>query len=408
MSGLPKGRVLSILVVLGVFVLLTVLYEVRHSFEQALRADLVRSVDSGFNGHIEIGSVDLSLLLGTVAFRQVRVLFPMGKNGQTWRPLFFFPEVDGHVSLLSLLNRIYDFQDLTFQHPLVTAYVQGDTDNYRGFLEKWRSGIRPSGEGGATVRSFRVNDARIEWGPDLKTPLVVLKKLEGSVDSNLLMDRFRVRFSSPTLTLQTRSGVVHIDGFRFAGNVERGSLRDFRFELSMKPSWFWIKGNVTRIQDRPFLDLFFHGKIDLSVIAPLLGGKPKGFSGNLRTDGYIHGPIHHWNGNVLVQGGDLTVSGKRYRSVSLRARFAPERLHIQPFSAVLSNEGAISASLIANLSTKAPVARIKIRQDRRSPSILGDIPVQVTVTRTVRLPRRENVLDEWLELVGKVLGPSVS
>ncbi len=408
MEGLPRGRVLATLAVFGVFVLFTALYEIRHSFEQALRAELVRSVDSGFHGRIEIGSVDLSLFLGTVSFRQVRVLFPMGESGRSWRPLFFFPEVDGHVSLLSLLNRIYDFRDLTFHDPLVTGYVRGDKDNYRGFFEKWRAGIRPSGEGGAIVHSFRVIDARVEWGPDRKPPLVVLEKLGGAVDSNLLMDRFRVRFSSPALTVQTGSGVVSVDGFRFMGSLERGSLRDFRVGLSMKPSWFWIKGNVTRIQDRPFLDLFFHGKIDLSGISPLLGGGPKGFSGSLRTDGYIHGPVHRWTGNLLIRGKKLVVSGTQYRSVSLRARFSPDRLHIQPFSAVFSRGGSVSARLIANLSTAAPVARIRIRQERRSPSVFGGVPIQVTVRRTIRLPRCSSVFGEWLELAGKVLGPSVS
>ena len=404
----PRGRARAALVILGVFVLFAAFYEVRYSFEQALKADLVRSIDSGFHGRVEVGSVGLNLLIGKVSFRRVRVLFPMGGTGPDWRPLFFFPEVEGHVSLLSLLNRIYDFHDLTFHDPLVTGYIRGDQDNYRGILEQWRQGIRPSGEGGAIVHSFRVLNARVEWGPDGKSPLVVLEKLGGSVAANLLMDRFQIHFTSPRLSVQTGSGVISVDGVRFMGSIERGSLRDFRIGLSMKPSWFWIKGNVTRIQDRPFLDLFFHGRMELAGIAPLVGGGRSGFNGTLRTDGYVHGPVHRWNGNLLIQGEGLTVSGSNYRSVSLRARFSPKRLSIHPFSAVLSNGETISANLTANLSTVDPMAKIRVLQERRSPSVFGDIPIQVTVRHTVRLPRRSSVFKEWLELVGKVLGPSLS
>ncbi|MHB8542711.1 MAG: AsmA family protein [Leptospirales bacterium] len=403
-----RGRARVAVVVLGVFFLFIAFFEIRHSFEQDLKRDLVRSIGSGFHGRVEVGSVDLNLFWGKVSFRRVRVLFPMGDAGKEWRPLFFFPEVEGQVSLLSLLNRIYDFHDLTFHDPLVTGYIRGDQDNYRGFLEKWRQGIHPSGEGGAIVHSFRVMNARVEWGPDGKPPLVVLEKLDGSVEPNLLMDRFRIRFSSPRLAVQTGSGVISIDGFNFMGSIERGSLRDFRIRLTMKPSWFWIEGNVTRIQDRPFLDLFFHGRVDLAGIAPLMKGANKGYGGSLRTDGYVHGPVHRWNGNLLIEGKHLNVSGTNYRSASLRARFSAKRLRIHPFSAVLDSGGTISADLSANLSTVDPTAQFRVLQDRRSSSVFGDIPIQVTVRHTVRLPRRSSVFEEWLELVGKVLGPSLS
>ena len=108
MTGGHRGRslvlVLLLLSVLAVFGF----WEIRHSFEKNLRTDLVRIVRQAYEGQAEIGSVHLNLLTGNVRFRNVRFRFPLGQSGE-YRTLFDFPGVDGHLSLLSLLTRVYDF-----------------------------------------------------------------------------------------------------------------------------------------------------------------------------------------------------------------------------------------------------------------------------------------------------------
>lgn len=411
----PRGRARWIFVVLGLLVVFGVVLEIRASFERMLTRDLVRAIESAFHGRVTIGSVRLNPFLGTVTFRKIQVAFPMSPGPASsgdFRPLFTFPEVDGHVSLFSLLNRIYDFEDLTFLNPLVTAFFDDGRDNYRTFLEEWRQGNQFSGEGGAIVRSFRVVGARIEWGSGGQKPEAVLSGLEGSVDSNLLMNRFRTRFSSPRFRVRTENGTVTIDGVSFRGVFEKGSLRNFKFSLSMKPSWFWIKGNVTRIQDAPFLDLFFHGRLELAGFSPLFGGPGKpgeeSMSGTIRTDGYVHGPAERWNGNLLVTGQDLTVSRKRYRSVSMKARFSPDRLHVDPLSLIRVRGGTMTAKILADLSNEHPGARIRVSKTTLMPDILGSAPVQVTVARTIRLPRRSTTFGEWMALFERMMAPSLS
>ncbi len=411
----PRGRARWVFVVLGLLVVFGVVLEIRASFERMLRHDLVRAIESAFHGRVTIDSVRLNPFLGTVTFRKIQVAFPMSSGPSPsgdFRPLFTFPEVDGHVSLFSLLNRVYDFEDLTFRNPLVTASFDDGRDNYRKFLEEWRHGNQFSGEGGAIVRSFRVTGARIEWGSGGQKPEAVLSGLEGSVDSNLLMNRFRTRFSSQRFMVRRENGTVTIDGISFRGVFEKGSLRDFKFSLSMKPSWFWVKGNVTRIQDAPFLDLFFHGRLELRGLSPLFGGTETSgetsMSGTIHTDGYVHGPADRWNGNLLVTGQDLTVSGKRYRSVSMKARFSPDRLHVDPLSMIRSQGETMTARVLADLSNAHPGARIRVSKTTHMPEGLGASPVQVTVARTIRLPRRSTTFGEWMELFERIMGPSLS
>lgn len=415
MENRPLGRARWIIFILGLVVVLAAVFEIRASFERMLNRDLVRAIGQAFHGRVEIGSVRLNPFLGTVTFRGVRVSFPMSDgsgSSDDWRPLFTFPEVEGHVSLFSLLNRIYDFEDLTFLNPVVTATFSDGRDNYRKFLDDWRQGSRLSGEGGAIVRSFKVVGARIEWGTEGQKPMAVLASLGGSVDSNLLMNRFKTQFSSPRFRVRTDNGTATIDGIAFTGMFEKGSLRDFKFSLSMKPSWFMIKGNVTRIQDAPFLDIFFHGRLELEGLSPLFGSPGKSgealMSGTIRTDGYIHGPADRWQGNLLVTGQDVRVSRKRYRSVSLKARFSPDRLHVDPLSLIRTRGGILTAQVLADLSNDHPGARIRVSKTSKMPESLGAAPIRVTVARTIRLPRRSTTFGEWMELFERMMAPSLS
>lgn len=407
MKGMGRGKSLLLLVMLGVILVVAGLWEIRHSFEKTLRTDLVQTVQGAYQGQVKIGSVHLSLLLGKVTFRRILVQFPMGKEGGL-QTLFTFPEVEGHLSLLSLLDRVYDFRDLTFFHPSITGVVRGGDDNYRGFFEKWREGVQSPKGGGAIVRSFRAQDGQVSWGSEGSPPVLAMTGLSGRVSSNFLMNRFQVRFLSPRLFVRTGSGMVTLDAVRFSGNFEKGSLRDFRLGLSMRPSWFRIQGNVTRIQDVPFLDVFFHGTVGLAGFAPLLGGKAGSYSGVLLADGYVHGPAARWEGNLQVKGQGVRFATRQYRQVFLKARFSAQQLEVRPFTAALANGGDLSASLDAVLSTDRPQARLTFRQSRKSSRLFGGVPVEMTMGRQIALRRRSSVLAEWIELANRLMGVPVS
>jgi hypothetical protein len=408
LTGGHRGRslvlVLLLLSVLAVFGF----WEIRHSFEKNLRTDLVRIVRQAYEGQAEIGSVHLNLLTGNVRFRNVRFRFPLGQSGE-YRTLFDFPGVDGHLSLLSLLTRVYDFRELTFLAPSVTGVMRDDgSDNYRQFFEKWREGVQTPHGGGAVVRSFRIRKGRVSWGIVGKPPVVEMREISGRVTSNPLMNRFQVRFSSPGLELRKAGGGVVLDAVRFSGSIEKGSLRDFRLGLSMRPSWFRVQGNVTQIQNVPFLDVFFHGTVGLSGLEPLLGGRTGDYSGVLLADGYIHGPAAQWEGNLRVNGSRVRIASHSYRKVFLKARFSSVSLDVHPFSAVLAKGGKMSATLIASLSTPNPVARLTVRQTRIPPLFPGGEPLEMSVGRDIPLSPKTSVVEEWIELANRLMGVPVS
>ncbi len=407
MTGGYRGRSLVLFLVLGIVLAVFGFWEIRHAFEKTLRTDLVRTVREAYEGQVEIGSVHLNLLTGNVLFRKIRFRFPLGKTGK-YRTLFDFPRVEGHLSLLSLLTRVYDFRDLTFIDPSITGVLGEGADNYRGFIEKWREGVQTPNGGGAVVRSFKIRGGRISWGFADKPPVVEMTGLVGRVTSNPLMNRFEVRFSSPRFQIRKAGGGVVLDTVRFSGNVEKGSLRDFRLGLSMRPSWFRIQGNVTQIQNVPFLDVFFHGTIGLAGFEPLLGGKSGDYSGVLVADGYIHGPTAKWEGNLRVNGQRVRIASHSYRKVFLKARFSSVELEVHPFSAVLANGGDVSASLEADLSTQNPRARITLRQNRIQSLLPGSVPLEMSVGREISLSRKSSVLDEWIELANRLMGVPVS
>ena len=402
MTGGHRGR--SLVLVLLLLSLLAVFgfWEIRHSFEKNLRTDLVRIVRQAYEGQVEIGSVQLNLLTGNVRFR-----FPLGQSGE-YRTLFDFPGVDGHLSLLSLLTRVYDFRDLTFLEPSVTAVMRDDgADNYRQFFEKWREGVQTPHGGGAVVRSFRIRKGRVSWGIVGKPPVVEMRGISGRVTSNPLMNRFQVRFSSPGLQVKKAGRGVVLDAVRFSGSIEKGSLRDFRLGLSMRPSWFRVQGNVTQIQNVPFLDVFFHGTVGLSGLEPLLGGRNGDYSGVLLADGYIHGPAARWEGNLRVNGSRVRIASHAYRKVFLKARFSSVALDVRPFSAVLAKGGKMSATLTASLSTQNPAARLTVRQTR-IPLFPGGEPLEVSVGRDIPLSPKTSVVEEWIELGNRLMGVPVS
>lgn len=372
-----------------------------------MRTDLVRIVRQAYEGQVEIGSVQLNLLTGNVRFRNVRFRFPLGQSGE-YRTLFDFPGVDGHLSLLSLLTRVYDFRDLTFLEPSVTAVMRDDgADNYRQFFEKWREGVQTPHGGGAVVRSFRIRKGRVSWGIVGKPPVVEMRGISGRVTSNPLMNRFQVRFSSPGLQVKKAGRGVVLDAVRFSGSIEKGSLRDFRLGLSMRPSWFRVQGNVTQIQNVPFLDVFFHGTVGLSGLEPLLGGRNGDYSGVLLADGYIHGPAARWEGNLRVNGSRVRIASHAYRKVFLKARFSSVALDVRPFSAVLAKGGKMSATLTASLSTQNPAARLTVRQTR-IPLFPGGEPLEVSVGRDIPLSPKTSVVEEWIELGNRLMGVPVS
>ena len=205
MVGGYRGRSLALSLLLISVLAVFGFWEIRHSFEKNLRTDLVRIVRQAYEGRVEIGSVHLNLLTGNVHFRNVRFRFPLGPSGE-YRTLFDFPRVDGHLSLLSLLTRVYDFRDLTFRNPSITAVMGNGADNYRGFFEKWREGVQTPHGGGAVVRSFKIRNGRVSWGFVGESPVVEMRDISGRVTSNPLMNRFQVRFSSPRLGIRKAGG----------------------------------------------------------------------------------------------------------------------------------------------------------------------------------------------------------
>ena len=402
-----RGQSLVLFLVLGIALAFSGFWEIRHVFEKSLRTDLVRTVREAYQGQVEIGSVHLNLLTGKVVFRKIRFRFPLEKTGE-YRTLFNLPRVEGHLSLLSLLTRVYDFRDLTFSDPSVTGVTVNGTDNFRRFFEKWREGIQPPNGGGAVVRSFEIRNGRVSWGYGNQLPVLEMTGLSGHVSSNPLMNRFQVRFSSPRFQIRKAGSGIVLDAVRFSGVFEKGSLRDFRLGLSMRPSWFRIQGNVTQIQNVPFLDVFFHGTVGLAGFEPLLDGKNGDYSGVLMTDGYIHGPAARWEGNLRVNGRRVRIASRPYRSVFLKARFSSGTLEVRPFSAVLENGGDVSATLEADLSTKSPGARLVLRQNRFRSPLPGGVPLEMSVGREIVLSRKASVLDEWIELANRLMGVPVS
>ena len=407
MVGGYRGRSLALSLLLISVLAVFGFWEIRHSFEKNLRTDLVRIVRQAYEGRVEIGSVHLNLLTGNVHFRNVRFRFPLGQSGE-YRTLFDFPRVDGHLSLLSLLTRVYDFRDLTFRNPSITAVMGNGADNYRGFFEKWREGVQTPHGGGAVVRSFKIRNGRVSWGFVGESPVVEMRDISGRVTSNPLMNRFQVRFSSPRLGIRKAGGGVVLDAVRFSGSIEQGSLRDFRLGLSMRPSWFRVQGNVTQIQNVPFLDVFFHGTVGLSGLEPLLGGKRGDYSGVLMADGYIHGPAARWEGNLRVNGSRVRIASHSYRRVFLKARFSSVELDVHPFSAVLAKGGDMSATLQASLSTQNPSARLTVRQTRIPPLFPGSESLEMSVGREIPLSPKTSVLEEWIELANRLMGVPVS
>jgi hypothetical protein len=221
------------------------------------------------------------------------------------------------------------------------------------------------------------------------------------------MNRFQVRFSSPGLQVKKAGRGVVLDAVRFSGSIEKGSLRDFRLGLSMRPSWFRVQGNVTQIQNVPFLDVFFHGTVGLSGLEPLLGGRNGDYSGVLLADGYIHGPAARWEGNLRVNGSRVRIASHAYRKVFLKARFSSVALDVRPFSAVLAKGGKMSATLTASLSTQNPAARLTVRQTR-IPLFPGGEPLEVSVGRDIPLSPKTSVVEEWIELGNRLMGVPVS
>lgn len=381
--------------------------------ESALSRGLERSVTRTFHGTLSIQSLKVDIFSRTLELRGATISFPLspGANGAgPMTPLVRIREVSGHFGIFSLLNRVYDISDLSFSGVQITAIDQGGRDNFRHFLSQWSSGIHGGEEGGATVGDFRIRDSSIVLIKGNGDVLLGIRGLEGEIRPNLLMDRFRARFHSGPLRIHFPGGDLTIPKTRLSGSVDSGTLRDFRVDLLQNPTHVSIEGRVTQISESPFLDLFFHGILDLPGLMAMFShsqktsGKMKGI---LRLDGYIHGPFDHWKGKALLKGKTLLLGGESIDRLSVDAHFAPFLVRLDP---VLIDSGKrhVHGTLFARLSGKDPEAKVNMTVNLLSPSFLGSAPMSVTVYRRIPLSGEGLFSNSWKNLWKKVMGDDFS
>ena len=384
-----------------------------HIIESGLTRDLGRAVTRTFHGSLSIRSLKVGILSRTIDVRGATISFPLsgGANGTgPMIPLVRIRKVSGHFQLFSLLNRVYDIEDLSFSGVRITAVNQGGGDNFRNFLTRWTSGKHGGEEGGATVRSFRIKDSSIRILKGNGDVILAIRGLEGEVRPNLLMDRFRAHFRSGPLTVHFPGGALTLPRTRLSGSFDSGTLRDFRVDLMEDPSHLSFEGRVTQISQSPFLDLFFHGNLDVKSLFAMFSNDPKTgktIKGSLRLDGYIHGPFDHWKGKALLKGKTLYLGGEAIDRLSVEGHFAPFLVLLDPVL-VDSGKRHVHGTMLARLGGESPVVKVDMTVDEPSPSFLGSVPMTVRVFRQIPLSGAMSNSRSWRDLWKKVMGDDFS
>jgi hypothetical protein len=398
----------------GVVLFFLSLFFLERVLESGLTRDLGRSVAHTFHGSLSITSLKVGILSRTLDVREATISFPLSgrSNGQgPMTPLVRIRKVSGHFRIFSLLNRVYDIRDLSFSGVQITAVNQGGRDNFRKFLTLWSSGRHGGEEGGATVRDFRIDDSSILLLKGNGDVILKIQGLEGEIRPNLLMDRFRARFRSGPLILHLPGEILTIPRTRLSGSFDSGTLRDFRVDLLEDPSRISIEGRVTQISESPFLDLFFHGNLDLAALSSMFshGEKtgPKTMKGALRLDGYIHGPFDRWKGKAILSGKNLLMGGETINSLSVEGHFAPFILRLDPIL-IDSGKRHVHGAMSAQFSGDNPGVDVDMTVHEPSPSFLGSVPMTVRVFR--RIPLSGDIFDNdsWRNLWKKVMGDDFS
>lgn len=406
----PKS---SILVITGVVLLFVSFLLLRFVLESGLSRELKSAVSNTFHGQLAIGSLKVGVFSRTLEVHGATISFPLSGTGQQsgpMTPLVTIRSVSGHFGILSLLNRVYDIEDLSLTGIRITAIDRGGRDNFRSFLSQWSSGAHGGGEGGATVRDFHIRDASVLLDQGNGDPILSISGLEGEIRPNLLMDRFRARFHSGPLVLHFSGGVFSVPRTMLSGSFDSGSLRNFRVKLQQDPSWISVEGRVTRISESPFLDLFFHGNLHLSGWPALFQGAktpPATMKGVLRLDGYIHGPFDRWKGKALLRGDHLVLGGDLVDHLSVDSHFAPFLMVLDPVR-IDAGKRHVHGSLSALFSGKRPTAQVDMTVREPAPAFLGAVPMSIRVTRTIPLFGRGTGHDPWKALWKKVMGDDFS
>jgi hypothetical protein len=398
---------------LGLVLFFGGIFFIGHVLESALSRDLGRSVARTFHGSLSIRSLKVGIFSRTLEVRGATISFPLSgsSNGQgPMTPLVRIRKVSGHFRLFSLLNRVYDIRDLSFSGVRITAVNQGGRDNFRNVLTRWSSGIHGGVEGGATVRDFRIKDSSILLLKGNGNVILKIQGLSGEIRPNLLMDRFRARFRSGPLTLHFPGGPLRVPATRLSGSFDSGTLRDFRVDLLQDPSHVSIEGRVTQISESPFLDLFFHGNLDLAGLSSMLSHVDKTGSkirGMLRLDGYIHGPFDRWKGKAILSGKTLFLGGEAIDRLSVEGHFAPFVLRLDP---VLIDSGKrhVHGTMSARFSGTNPGVNVDMAVDEPSPSFLGSVPMTVRVFRRIPISGDFFNNKSWKNLWKKVMGDDFS
>ena len=303
-------------------------------------------------------------------------------------PLLSIERLEARFEPLSLLNRVVEIDWLSVSGGRVQA-VSGDSgDNFRAFLARWISGVRPRGiSASATIRRISFSDTDVSLLFSDRKAGITLHAARALLRPNLFMNRFRLEIPSGSLSATLSGRTIVSSTLRATASFAHGGVSDLEVVASSPGGRLRVAGQVLSFDREPEASLFVRGRLALPSLAPLFPDPPA-LAGTLDFRGYLHGAVNRLRARSVVSSPSLTLGGQTLSDIRVILTLAPGVLRVDPVR-LTAGTTRIEGSVVARLSPPLPQAEVVLREQGRN-ALLG--PFSVRASGRLPLPSRP---EEW-------------
>lgn len=371
-------------------------WEGTHLLERTLALRTQEALSGSFGCAVRLNGLSVDWLRRVILMTGLSVTCPLdgppgkarGQEGQGVPPLLSIARLEARFEPLSLLDRVVEVDWLAVSGGRVQAVSGEAGDNFRAFLVRWISGIRPKGlSASATIRRISFSDTDVSLLFPSRGSGVTLHASRALLRPNLFMNRFRLEIPSGSLSASLSGRTIVSSALRATASFARGGVSDLEVVASSPGGRLRVAGQVLSFDREPQASLFVRGRLALSSLAPLFPDPPP-LGGSLAFRGYLHGEMNRLKARSVVTSPSLTLGSQTLSGVRIILSLVPGILRADPVRLTAGTTG-IEGKVVAKFAGATPEAEVVLREQGRNP-LLG--PFSATASGRLGLPSRP---EEW-------------